>query len=90
MPRQFGLSHREAVGGNQLPGARYARDTQRDPLPPLPGGSLSRGDFFERSEISQSSLDERELGSCIFFLTFLSLVGGILLVGYVSLQSFNP
>ena len=84
MTRHFGLTRPVAStgGAHPLPASHSAHDTQRDSIP-FPSGSL-----FESRDVSDPSVDERELGACCFFLALLSLVGFVLLVGYVGLQSF--
>lgn len=85
MSRNYGLhivTGSAPVGGNQTPSPHYAHDTQRD-LPPLPRGSLAGCDFLERGEISEPSLDERELGARVFsavvILAPVVIVGGLVL-----------
>lgn len=86
---QHWRTSRQHVGGNHAGGSPHRTNTQCE-LPPLPRGSITGSHFFERSEISQSSLDERELGACIFLCAFLGLVATVLVLGYCALQSFIP
>lgn len=81
---------RTIPGGNRQSSGPPLRTGTQCELPPLPRGSIAGSHFFERSEISQSSLDERELGACIFLCAFLGLIATVLVLGYCALQSFIP
>lgn len=90
--RNFGLSRRESVGGNQIPGARTGAYSTRanlnviqlaTALPPDADRLNSRGfgsELFIQDD--QPVIEPYELGSGAFFSGFLISVGILLLVLY--------
>lgn len=73
---------RRLSGGNQSPGLHidaYSTRVETNSILPSSG-----------SQAGQSLIDHRELGACCLFLAFLSVVGGLLVLIYVGLQSFIP
>lgn len=88
--RHFGLSRREAVGGNQPPGALLRADTPREYINRyFPSGSIlaePASPPFERGKISQALIDVGAIG--FLALVVFALASAIGIFGYVAYLKF--
>jgi hypothetical protein len=88
--RNFGMTSREAVRGNQPPGSLHGHDTQPD-FPRSPSSFLEPPrSSLESRQLGKPLLDERELGASLLFSAVLILppfIVALVVFGYLKFIS---